>query len=158
MDNYLAAWSKEISYVEKTVNPNYSNYTSYDTKLHQQQQLQQLHQLQQLDPAATVTTPNYSNYTERLNAEVDNNFEISIILHILRKPNSIIVLLFIQNILKSLTSLPCRRLSSSLKQGIQFPLCKSFNKICFFYSMLVIVEMFRKRSLVYTAELPFTFT
>ena len=40
--------------------------------------------------------------------------EICIILHIIGKPNAIIILLFIQNIFKFLTSLPPRRLSSKL--------------------------------------------
>ena len=39
--------------------------------------------------------------------------EICILLHMIRKPNSIIVLLFIENISNFLTSLPFRRLSSN---------------------------------------------
>ena len=41
--------------------------------------------------------------------------EICINLHIIRKPNAIIILLFIQNIFKFVTSLPPRRLSSKLR-------------------------------------------
>ena len=38
--------------------------------------------------------------------------EISIILGMIRKPNSLLVILFIQNISKFLTSLPIRKISS----------------------------------------------
>ena len=47
--------------------------------------------------------------------------EISIILHIIRKPNStIICILFIQNIFKFLINLPAGRLSSKLWPSAQF--------------------------------------
>ena len=51
---------------------------------------------------------------EEVSAEVDNILRAGscIILHIIPKPNTIIVLSFNQNIFKFLTSLPPRRLSS----------------------------------------------
>ena len=56
-------------------------------------------------------------YPQRPKAEVDNTSEICRILHILPKPNSIIDLLFIQNI------------SSFLKEFRHYALCFSAHQI-----------------------------
>ena len=56
-------------------------------------------------------------YPQRPKAEVDNTLRECRILHILRKPNSIIALLFIQNI------------SSFLKEFRHYALCFSAHQI-----------------------------
>ena len=56
------------------------------------------------------------NYVKRVRPLLITAFEICIILHLLQKPNEIIVLLFMQNISAFLSTslLPLRRLSSKL--------------------------------------------
>ena len=54
-------------------------------------------------------------------------FEICVILHIIRKPNSIIVLLFVQNISRALKETKCTLLSSVTNfkvRKIQYFRCK----------------------------------
>ena len=77
--------------------------------------------------------------------------DICIILHIVRKPNSIIISLFIQNILKFLTSLSPRRLSSNLwsilwlsfRKETQFFLADTPKKVDKIHSVVVKIKLFR---------------
>ena len=77
--------------------------------------------------------------------------EICIIRHNTRKLNSIIVLLFIQNILKFLTSLSPRRLSSNLwpilwlsfRKETQFFLADTPQKVDKIHSFVVKIKLFR---------------
>ena len=77
--------------------------------------------------------------------------EICILLHMTRKPNSIIVLLFIENISNFLTSLPFRRLSSKSRTVSGYKTAvlsdtpqKAYNinwAICFAYSCIPFVQL-----------------